>query len=78
MTAWPSSLSKLDVQGSDMAKKKSEKDLEILHQWLDSVGANISFGESALRAVETSKSGDKLTIVLKKNKPPKPADPTEP
>ncbi len=57
-----------------MAKKKSETDLGILHQWMDSVGGNISFGSSALKAIETSKSGDKLTIVLKKNKPQKPAD----
>jgi hypothetical protein len=61
---------------SDMTKKKSDKqtDLERLHQWLASIGGNISLGASALKSSETSKSGDKLTIVLKKPKRTKKPD----
>jgi hypothetical protein len=52
-------------------KPKEVTDLELLHEWLNAVGGNILLGESALKSLEKSKDGDKLTIVLKKNKPKK-------
>ncbi len=53
-----------------MADTKPEEmsEIELLHRWIDAVGGNISLGESALKSVEVSKDGDKVTVVLKKNK----------
>ena len=57
-----------------MSKKKDEElsELERLHGWLSQVGGNITLGSASLDVVEASKSGNKLTIVLKKPKPAKP------
>lgn len=59
-----------------MAKKRNEgpTELERLHEWLGGVGGNIALGMASIEAVEASKSGKKLTIVLKKPKPAKPAE----
>jgi hypothetical protein len=56
-----------------VGKKKSDEQTERqrLHEWLDSVGGRISLGHSELSSIEISKSGNKLSIVLKKNKPEK-------
>ena len=53
-----------------MADTKPDEmsEIELLHRWIDAVGGNISLGESTLKSVEVSKDGDKLTVVLKKNK----------
>jgi hypothetical protein len=53
-----------------MADTKSDEttEIELLRRWIDAVGGNIFLGESTLKSVEVSKDGDKLTIVLKKNK----------
>lgn len=59
-----------------MAKKKSAgpTELERLHEWLGGVGGNFAFGAASLESVEASKSGNKVTIVLKKPKPAKAED----
>ncbi|CCJ07930.1 hypothetical protein [Methylocystis sp. SC2] len=44
----------------------------------EAVGGSISLGESQLKSVEVSKSGDRLTIVLKKKKQKKGADQAQP
>lgn len=55
--------------------KRTEKPGEIqrLHEWLSSAGGNIALGTASIEAIEASKSGNKLTIVLKKPKLPKAA-----
>lgn len=61
-----------------MAKKKPEEqsDIDRLQEWISAVGGHITLGSSALQSIETSKSGSKVTIVLKKNKASKDlADP---
>ena len=59
-----------------MTKKKPDEqtDLQRVHEWFNGVGGNILLGASTLKDVETSKSGNKLTIVLKKKKPAKTPD----
>ena len=54
-----------------MGKKELDKRTEFhrLHEWLDAVGGHISLGQSKLISIETSESGNKLSILLKKNKP---------
>jgi hypothetical protein len=37
----------------------------------EAVGGSLSLGESVLKSIEASKNGEKLTIVLRKNKPKK-------
>jgi hypothetical protein len=56
-----------------MGKKKPDEqtDLERLHEWMAATGGNITRGDNTLESIETSKSANKLTIVLKKNKPAK-------
>jgi hypothetical protein len=56
-----------------MGKKKPDEqgDLDLLHEWLAATGGSIELGATSLQSAETSKSGSKLTIVLKKNKPEK-------
>ena len=63
-----------------MGSKKADEmaEIERLHRWIDSVGGNISFGDSVVKSVEESKDGDKLTIVLKKKKQRKGSDQTQP
>ena len=53
-----------------MADTKPEEmsEIELLQRWIDAVGGNISLGEGTLKSVKVSKDGDKLTVVLKKNK----------
>lgn len=62
-----------------MGSKKADEmaEIERLHRWIDSVGGNISFGDSVVKSVEESKDGDKLTIVLKKRKQKKKTDEAE-
>ena len=52
-----------------MSKEKPDDltDIERLRHWMEAVGGNIFLGLSALKSIEESKDGDKLTIVLKKN-----------
>ncbi len=52
----------------DDTKSDETTEIELLHLWIYAVGGNISLGESTLKSVEVSKDGDKLTVVLKKNK----------
>lgn len=47
-------------------REKGRKELQKLHDWLQAVGGNMFLGDSVLNTVEASKSGNKLTIVLKK------------
>jgi hypothetical protein len=56
-----------------MGKRKPDEqtDLDLLHEWLAATGGSIELGATTLRSAETSKSGNKLTIVLKKSKPEK-------
>jgi hypothetical protein len=53
-----------------MADTKPEEmsEIELLKRWIDAVGGNISLGEGTLKSLKVSKDGDKLTVVLKKNK----------
>ena len=53
-----------------MSKEKPDDltDIERLRHWMEAVGGNIFLGLSALKSIEESKDGDKLTIVLKKKK----------
>jgi PDZ domain-containing secreted protein len=39
-----------------------------LRDWMDSVGGNVYPGSSTLKSVKESKDGDKITIVLKRQK----------
>jgi len=39
-----------------------------LRDWMDSVGGNVYPGSSTLKSVNESKDGDKITIVLKRQK----------
>jgi len=58
-----------------MAKENEEPtDIERLHEWISGVGGNITLDAARLEAVEASKSGNRLTIVLKKPKPSKAAE----
>ncbi len=43
-------------------------DASRMRAWLDGVGGNISIGAGKLKTVKVSKKGNKLTLVLKKNK----------
>lgn len=62
-----------------MAKKekKTPADLERLHDWLNGVSGTISLGECVLKEIDISKSGDKITIVLKKPEVEKAASSNE-
>ena len=39
-----------------------------MRAWLEGVGGNVVVGEAKLRSVKISKTGNKLTIVVKKSK----------
>lgn len=43
-------------------------DASRMRTWLDGVGGNIFIGEGKLKTVKISKKGNKLTLVVKKNK----------
>ncbi len=43
-------------------------DASRMRAWLEGVGGNIFIGEGKLKAVKISKKGNKLTLVVKKNK----------
>jgi len=45
--------------------------MERLRKWIGEVGGAITIGESDLKSFKLSKSGGKITLVLKKKKPPK-------
>ena len=49
-------------------KPSGKTDADHMRKWMDDVGGSVFPGKSTLKSVEVSKSGDKLTIVLKKNK----------
>ncbi len=53
-----------------MDEKTSEapgsEELDLVHEWMTSVGGSILLGDSKLKSAEVSKRGDKLTIILKK------------
>lgn len=49
-------------------------DLDLLRDWMNGVGGGISVGNTKLKSVKISKSGDKITIVLRKQKEKKKAD----
>ena len=53
-----------------MPKKKPDEqtDLQRLHEWINAVNGNILLGESTLEDLETSKNGNKLTIVREEKK----------
>lgn len=52
-------------------KPREKNEAEIVQAWMEAAGGSISLGESLLKSVEVSKNGDKLTVVLRKNKPKK-------
>lgn len=60
----------------NMASKQPDETQDVirLHEWFTKVGGNIDLGQSLLKSLETSKDGDKITIVLKKKKPKKDAN----
>jgi len=53
-----------------MADEKPDEiaDAARLRDWMDSVAGNVYPGTSTLKSVKESKDGDKITIVLKRNK----------
>ena len=57
-----------------MADEKSNEkpdemtDGDRLRNWMDSVAGNVYPGTSTLKSVKESKDGDKITIVLKRQK----------
>jgi hypothetical protein len=54
----------------DMADEKPDErtDAARLRDWMDSVSGNVYPGTSTLKSVKESKDGDKITIVLKRQK----------
>ena len=58
----------------DMADEKPDgkpdemTDAARLRDWMDSVSGNVYPGSSTLKSVKESKDGDKITIVLKRQK----------
>ncbi|WP_363345829.1 hypothetical protein [Methylocystis echinoides] len=43
-------------------------DVARMRAWLEGVGGNIFVGDGKLKSVKISKKGNKLTLVVKKNK----------
>lgn len=58
-------------QKTDGSRQRNE--IRDLHEWISGVGGSIDLGTASVAAIEASKSGKKLTIVLKKPKPQKTA-----
>jgi len=59
---------------TDKAPEEKPDD-EVLRGWMESVAGSVYLGASLLKSVKKSKDGDKITIVLKKKKLKKSADP---
>ncbi len=66
----PPSLDTEAIKEATMDEKSPEApgttELDLVGDWMTSVGGGISIGDSKLKSAKVSKSGDKLTIVLKK------------
>ncbi len=56
----------MEEKSPEAPKAADTTDLDLLREWMSKVGGGISIGESKLKSAKVSKSGDKLTIVLKK------------
>jgi hypothetical protein len=57
----------MEVKMADKNFKK-ESNFERLHRWMDAVGGNIALGDCEVKSFEVTKSGDKITLILKKKK----------
>lgn len=66
--------SERSMSKNNSEEAKDPKEIRRLNEWISAVGGNIELGAASLGAVETSKSGKKLTVILKKPKPPKKVD----
>jgi hypothetical protein len=49
-------------------KKPEATDAARMRTWLEGVGGNLFVGEGKLKSVKISRKGNKLTLVVKKNK----------
>jgi len=59
------SIEKLETVMQDKRPEQTT-DASLLSAWMEDIGGSVFVGQGKLKSVEISKSGDKLTLVIKK------------
>ncbi len=56
----------MEEKSPEAPEAPETNDLDLVREWMSGVNGGISIGDSKLKSAKVSKSGGKLTIVLKK------------
>jgi hypothetical protein len=59
------SIEKLETVMQDKRPEQTA-DASLLSAWMEEIGGSVFIGQGKLKSVEISKSGDKLTLIIKK------------